>query len=192
MATFERSTSTNWSDPTSSLGDFPASHPVMQESDEAGMMNDGCGLSSPEPFASYDPDTCSWRTSQVSSLPSEIESASELFSELQLTRFSGTWPQAGMMRSGRVSLQRRLAPRISETASGLWPTPTQADGIRLRLSSQHILNAIASHHRRKKKLGTYLARRTAVEYGASPTPELSEFLMGFPIGWTDLEDSATP
>lgn len=74
----------------------------------------------------------------------------------------------------------------------MWPTPNHSDGMRLRLSSENILNAAKSHAKRQKKFGAYLAVKAALDYGASPTPELSEYLMGFPIGWTDLEDVAMP
>ena len=45
------------------------------------------GLSFGESFASYDPATSSWKTSQHSFIE-------------ELTRFSGTWPRSGFMQSG--------------------------------------------------------------------------------------------
>jgi hypothetical protein len=68
-------------------------------------------------FASYDPATCSWRTSQPS-----------LFGDS--TPFSGSWPKAGSMRSGVACERPTLARHIAEIAGGAspgtesnWPTP---------------------------------------------------------------------
>jgi hypothetical protein len=73
------------------------------------------GRSSPTPFATYDPDTSSWRTSQATFLSG-------------LTEFSGIWPSSFSMRKGSC-FQRRmsvLAIDVSESSSSL-PTPTGSD-----------------------------------------------------------------
>ena len=72
-----------------------------------------------ESFASYDPGTSSWRTSQRSLL-----GGSETFSE--------AWPRAGTMRSGIASRRSPLAPLTDVIASSSWgtaslPTPQVAD-----------------------------------------------------------------
>ncbi len=74
----------------------------------------GCGRSSSVSFASYDPSSRSWRTSQHS-----------LFGGL--TEFSETWPRAGMTRSGNAFQLRPLVRHISETGCGLLPTPCRED-----------------------------------------------------------------
>jgi predicted DNA-binding protein YlxM (UPF0122 family) len=71
----------------------------------------GCGESSPGSFASYDPTTCSWRTSQLS-----------VFGGLD--EFSATWPRSGMTRSGTAFLLSPSAPLTCATASSSLPTPT--------------------------------------------------------------------
>jgi hypothetical protein len=63
-----------------------------------------------ESFASYDPATCSWRTSQLCLLEDWAE-------------FSETWPRAGMTRSGTAFQLRPLAPLTDVTESGCLPTP---------------------------------------------------------------------
>jgi hypothetical protein len=68
------------------------------------------GTSSPDSFATFDPATSSWRTSQLSLLEDS-------------TSFSGTWPRAGMTRSGIASRLVPLAPLTGGTASGSLPTP---------------------------------------------------------------------
>jgi hypothetical protein len=56
----------------------------------------------------------SWRTSQLSLLE-------------EWSVFSGTWPRAGMTRSGTAYPLRPLAPLTAATGSGLWPTPSKSD-----------------------------------------------------------------
>lgn len=84
----------------------------------------GCSLSFETSFATYDPATSSWRTSQQS-----------LFEDS--TPFSGRWPSSGSMRSGAVFERPTLARHISATAGGAspgtpsaWPTAQAADGER--------------------------------------------------------------
>jgi hypothetical protein len=72
------------------------------------------GPSSPDSFASFDPATSSWRTSQLSLLGDSIES-------------SVTWPRAGMTRNGIAYPLVPLAPLTRGIASGSWPTPKASD-----------------------------------------------------------------
>lgn len=65
-------------------------------------------------FADYDPAMRSWRMFQGS-----------LFAEWEM--YSGTWPRAGMTRSGIAYLRQPSAPITKETASGSWPTPQARD-----------------------------------------------------------------
>lgn len=92
-------------------GDSPVRtyRPPEREQDLAEAEAD-CGPSLPESLARYNPATYSWRTRQYSLL-----GGLELFSE--------TWPRWGMMRGGELSVPAMLAPRTSESGSGLWPTP---------------------------------------------------------------------
>lgn len=62
-------------------------------------------------FAKWDREKSSWRTPQCSLLGDSDE-------------FSETWPRWGSMRNGVSYLRPIPALRISESASGLWPTPT--------------------------------------------------------------------
>jgi hypothetical protein len=75
------------------------------------------GASTSDSFASYDPVTSSWRTSQLSLL--------EEWSE-----YSETWPRSGMTRNGTAYRLKPLAPLTGGTGSGLLPTPTAADSDR--------------------------------------------------------------
>jgi hypothetical protein len=72
------------------------------------------GASTHDSFASFDPDTSSWRTSQ-------------LCLDGDLDEFSETWPRAGMTRNGTAYRLQPLAPLTGETGSGLWRTPRAAE-----------------------------------------------------------------
>lgn len=71
-----------------------------------------CGEKWRGSLAKYDPASCSWRTAQLSLLEDS-------------TACSVTWPRWGLMRNGECWERPTSAPRISESASGLWPTPTR-------------------------------------------------------------------
>jgi hypothetical protein len=86
-------------------------------------------------------------------------------------------PSARDWKSGATSdetFQRNSRP-LNEVVARMYPIP-RADGRD---------NAGGSNSRRTAKAnGTY--------FGRTLNPQFVEWLMGFPIGWTDLEDSATP
>ena len=70
-----------------------------------------CGEKWHASFTKYDPNLSLWKTHQCSLLG-------------DLEPFLETWPQWGLMRGGECWEQQTLAQTTSETASGLWPTPT--------------------------------------------------------------------
>jgi hypothetical protein len=146
---------------TSSVEDSPAkisaSPGRAQDSTERARV---FGASTPVSLASFDRDTCSWRTSQLSLLEEWDE-------------FSGTWPRSGMTRSGTAFQLAPLAPLTGGTGSGLWPTPSVCGNY--------------NHKGASVTSGDGLA--TVV--GGSLNPAWVEWLMGYPLGWTDLGGSAT-
>lgn len=78
------------------------------------MPDPGCGASTPTPFAYFDRDTCSWKTSQASLFEDLIES-------------SPTLPSSGSMRSGAVFRRRPLVHHTGVTDCSsvqLLKTPT--------------------------------------------------------------------
>lgn len=115
------------------------------------------GLSSPASFANFDPNTSSWKTSRRSLRGELIE-------------FSGTWPQAGMMRNGTAYRLRPSAPLIYELASGFLPTPVASESKR---------GATTPYSQGGYSLSFAL--------GGRPNPRFVEWMMGFPDQWTDLE-----
>src|SRR6266496_1290631 len=74
------------------------------------------GKSSIESFASYDTGTHLWKTSQL------------CFTE-ELEEFSETWPQSGMMRSGKCYELVTSDCPTDESDCLLLPTPTKGDVI---------------------------------------------------------------
>ncbi len=65
-------------------------------------------------FASFDLATLSWKTPQTC-----------LFGGW--SAFSGTWPRAGMTRSGSACPRSPLVPLTAATEFSLWPTPNAGD-----------------------------------------------------------------
>lgn len=184
------------------------------------------GANTPESFASYDPATCSWKTSQHSFLE-------------ELTRFSETWPRSGTMRNGSVYQRRPLVRLTDVTGSLLWPTPVAHDdgktpeahmamkermpgGPRQTITSLNVMvkaieqgkyphlwptptvpnggrspkggmsltGMTPDGKKRQVDLAHFVRQSDGVSGQLNPT--WVEWLMGFPLGWTDLKDSETP
>jgi hypothetical protein len=164
------------------------------------------GQSTPVSLASYDPDTSLWRTSQLSLLGG-------------LEQFSETWPRSGMTRSGTAFQLQPLAPLTRGTASGLLPTPSatsygsnQGGGAGRIGPVRHSLQSMARHNlwptpratdgdkgtRTQEGAKREMARgrnfdpgMVAAMDGGALNPTWVEWLMGFPLGWTDLGASET-
>ena len=154
----------------SSRGDSPARTSATQESGKASRGNGrDSGQSLPASFASYDPDTSSWRTSQLC-----------LFGGWEL--FSETWPRAGMMLSGRCYQRAPLAHHIHDQGCSFWPTPQAQDAKHAAPTDWEL-----SQQETGKQLHLHTALYQILGERGAVHPQLSEWLMGFPIGWTDLE-----
>ncbi len=111
MKTSEKSTGEASTALTSSVVGSPVSpSPSLAKTVES-MTNATCGPRPSVQFASWDPATSSWRTSQGSLLTGTLEPYSE------------TWPKAGTMRSGTLLRLRKSERRTAANASSSWPTP---------------------------------------------------------------------
>lgn len=105
-----------------------------------------------------------------------------LTSSSQLSRNWGT------MRSGVCSVQPRLAPPIDESAFGLWPTPTVKGNYNKRGLSSRSGNGLSTEVR----LCELRLRGLGSETRLPPlNPDWVDWLMGWPIGWTDCGAMAT-
>lgn len=128
------------------------------------------GASSRVLLAKYDRDTRSWKTLQCS-LFGDSEGCLE------------TFPKSGIMRGGVLWELTMWAHPTGASESGFWriPTPLASDG------SEQQANSKVRHLRRAK----FGVRVRSVpywilkNYNMRFTPTMSEWLMGYPISWTD-------
>jgi hypothetical protein len=192
---------------TSYLGDFPARTlvqpdevPVLKESDPE------CGVIWRESLAKYDQDSSTWKTPQCSLLEDS-------------TVFLGTWPRWGLMRDGVSYQQQTLVRHTKGTGSGSWPTPNAWDGKRGPRSEEHLItkkgqitlvtavkrwptpqasdnrdrgNMSNSAIQRRIAMGKQIMLSQSVDPNSGQlNPTWVEWLMGWPLGWTDLKPLAT-
>lgn len=245
-------------DPMFSAEDTPANHSAKPAKGKAKKTRDTSSPGSPKPFASYDPDTQSWKTYPDTSL-------------LDSEPYKASWPRSGMTVDGTAYQLPPSAPRTSATefslslhrgpnSIGLWPTattqdhatrysqggmplgmaarlwptpratetsqlhgkfpnPTLLDVARLFPTPTATANINAPNERKKwpwlfpTPVATGVGGSGAMENlkkrkaegqitdeeykgmiagnGGRLNPTWVEWLMGFPTGWTDLEDSET-
>ena len=169
METSNSSTGAQLSLWTSSVADTHANPLAPQENDEAQTTLDTCGRGCETPLAHYDPDTRSWKTSGDISLWGEQPSLESL-------------PKSGMTRNGVLYQQPDWVRPINEAGSSLWPTPRAVQGE----ARNHTVYARSMD--KPQNLENRLAQADPALIGGKLNPTWVEWLMGFPIGWTDLED----
>ena len=163
----------------------------------------GCGEKWRASFTKYNPNSRSWKTHQCS-----------LLGDLEL--FLETWPQWGLMRNGECWEQQTLAQTTSATESGsllptpdtvnkdnkkvlfnknapsqsgrslatyarTWPTPRSCSAMAATLTDQG---------QRFPNLETVMAHTDQATIGGKLNPTWVEWLMGWPLGWTDLKPLA--
>jgi hypothetical protein len=123
----------------------------------------------------FDPSTSTWKTAQFSLLG---DSGS----------FSGTWPRWGLMRDGDAFPLPIPARRNFESASGLWPTPLSLAAklwptpTTMKATGGPALCKWGGAGARKKMASMV----TPAEMNGPLNPPWVEWLMGWPIGWSDL------
>ena len=193
----------------SSPEDFRAKTSAPQEKARESKVNaQDSGASSRELSVRYDPATSSWKTHQC------------LWEEV-LPESSVILPKWGMMRSGVLSEHITSAHLISETESGSsenWPTPCATDhkgsGVngQLRDRLDYAIerggtksntyptpktngfcggSGAAAKVRENEDLTDEEKRSMLAGNGGQLNPDWVEWLMGWPIGWTDLKPLAT-
>jgi len=142
---------------TCSPAGTPANPSAMPDGEPENTTTDTCGPKSIESFATYDPATSSWRTSQGT-----FPWGSDEFLE--------TWPRAGMTRNGIAFQQQPLAPLTGATGFSLWPTPRANEALAARITS-------SADPERHPNLETVILRREP-----TATPQLGN---GHPAPRTD-------
>ena len=151
------------------LADFHAkTSPQPEKAQELTESGQECGEKCHASFTKYDPDLCSWKTHQCSLLGG-------------LEPFLETWPRWGLMRGGECWEQRTLVHRINATEFGFWPTPNTCDATRGSPESPD----------QKLARGANTGWSLIDVLGYIPHPEFAEWLMGWPLGWTDLKPLET-
>lgn len=158
---------------TSYLAAFPVRTSVSPAPVMALTASDpGSGRNLPGLLARYDRGSHSLKTAQCS-----------LFEDS--TASFATLPRSGSMRNGAVCLRPKLAPITSAIVSGFWPTPTTRDDNQVRG-----ISAAASAPKRGTTLGGAVRVDQSGRRGQL-NPDWTEWLMGWPIGWTALERLGT-
>jgi len=145
-----------------------------------------CGGTWPASLARYDRDSRSWKTAQFSLL-----GGSASYSEI--------WPQWGTMRNGACWALSKPEHHTDDNESGFLPTPTAAANM-LSPSMQKWpahLRMWPTPTAHNAKEGGYPAEHNrntptlAAQAGGALNPTWVEWLMGWPLGWTDCAVSAT-
>ena len=173
------------------LGDFHAKTSAQQEkAQELTESGQECGKKWQGSFAKYDPNMSMWKTPQCSFIEDSVW-------------FLDSWPRWGLMRHGECWEHQTLELNITEREFGLLPdgvnffhTPTTGTdgGSNSRKALKKRKEAIwptpttpsgggnaggSGAHKNAIKNGTYIP--------SSINPNLYEWLMGWPQGWTDLK-----
>lgn len=196
------------SDATSSLEGFLASHTVSPGSEQARQMTARSGRKCAELLRNPDPAGCLVKMF----LESSIWNSTECFL---------TWKASATPRGRWCFQLAPWMPNTDETECGLWPTPRAANpGSRPNGKSGKVLEeevkiSVGLRQRGEKMYPTprasdykgsgpvgsksqahmserkYLCAVVATPQSGQLNPAWVEWLMGYPIGHTDLKDSET-
>lgn len=186
------------------LAGFPARTSALQAKAPALTESAAeCGPTWRGSLARFDPATLSWRTAQQSLLADSDEC-------------SVIWPRSGMTAAGQCWELMKLAPPTIETGSGLWvptacatdakpitggnggrvtPAKAREGGTLIEALTARTFATPTARDWRSGKASQAThdknSRPLSEQIGGSLNPTWVEWLMGWPLGWTDLEPSAT-
>jgi hypothetical protein len=177
---------------TSYLAVFHARTSPQQEKEPGLTASEaGCGHTWRGWLAKLDPDSCLWKTAQCSLLEEEPES-------LQIL------PRSGMTRGGLLWERPMSERRTNATEFGSWPTPTVCGNYNRKglspTSGDGLATAVmkwptpTAHNAKEGGFQSEHQRNTptlAAQAGGSLNPMWVEWLMGWPLGWTDLKPLET-
>ena len=181
----------------------PSRQPAI---DEAQTIHDTCGLGLEMPLAHYDLPTQSWRMSEDISLWGDYKLLENLpksgmtlngvlYQQLAWERpidaiASSLWPTPTTQEIEHPNAiwndkMRRVAPNGSTHSMNLadavqkWNTPQAHD-------AKHLYSKPKPSG--QQMLSNQIYKNDPTTAGGKLNPMWVEWLMGFPIGWTDLED----
>lgn len=156
--------------------DFPAKTCQQQESRQALTANAlDSGPSLPVCLGKLDPDTPSLKTSQTCLTET---------GEIGLSEYSGTFGRSGMTRNGTLYQLPTLALLTGGTGSGYWRTPAASNGNQGPKSKEFYETCLRTG---QSTITLVDQVRHRTEGGGQLNPPFVEWLMGFPIGHTDLK-----
>ena len=165
-----------------SAGASPAKTLAQQENEQASPEADrDCGQNTRASFASYDPDSSSWRTSQRCVFGGWGEGS------------GSSWPRAGMMQSGTAYPLPPSVPLTAVTGSFWLPTPTARQYGTNKALGKNAKSRPSLDQMAKKNLWPDSDQMKFPESRVGLLcPEFVETIMGFPIGWTECDVLETP
>jgi hypothetical protein len=176
----------------------------------------GCGEKWRASFTKYNPDLRSWKTHQCSLL-GDLEPFLETWPQWGLMRDGECWEQQTLAQTTRGT-ESGLLPtptmqglnggsnsRKSAIAKGTWPTPTVCGNYNRKGASATSGDGLATAVLKcatptardwrsgKASQATHdkNSRPLSEQIGGSLNPTWVEWLMGWPLGWTDLKPLAT-
>jgi hypothetical protein len=156
------------------LAAFPARiFPQPEKVPGSSASDPVCGSTWRELWVKWNPDTSSWKTHQC------------LWEE-DLSESSVILPRWGMMRDGALWERTMPVLRTKGKESGWWPTPTKTVGPKRDLEA--IAEAQARFKAGLSKFNPGVTLEAAI--GGYPNPPWTEWLMGWPMSWTDTKGSA--
>ena len=208
MATLKKLTGQELNAPTLFAADILANPSPRQAKEKARTTPVTYGLGLENVLAFLDPVTQSWKMYEATCLLGELRSLEKLpISGIalsgvlyqrpaweQITDASGSlcWPTPTTQEVEHPDAQwtetnRRISKNGANTTHGMgladavqkWPTPQAHD-------AKHLTSKPKPTG--QKMLSTHIYERDASTSGGKLNPTFVEWLMGFPLGWTDLED----
>lgn len=160
------------------LRDFRASRSRSQANGQEPTTSAICGPTRSALLAKYDLDSHSWKTSQGFLALDTLEPSSVIF------------PKSGTMQGGQCWELVMSAHRTDGGDFGYWPTPNATDWKRTPMTDKYankplkdgLPDTLPQLCARECKCGTQMHRHE---------PRFAEFVMGWPIGLTDLKPLGT-
>jgi len=180
----------------SSQEDFPVrTLAIAEKAKESKVKNQVSGRKWLESFTKFDPHSHSWKTHQLS-----------LFGDWE--QFLETWPRWGWMQDGECLALKMPELLTNEKESGsllTWPTPTASEISKIPAQANYGQVGLNNHPRirgypKRPKMeksrkdidgGTKIQQKKESSTQEQLNPSWVEWLMGWPIGWTELKPLET-
>lgn len=203
------------------LAGFHAKTSASLERAQASAANDpGCGPTWRGSLARFDPSSCSWKTVQLSLL-GDLELSSVIWPRSGMTANGQCWelpmlePRTSATDSGLwpTPVASDTSSRTKPYAQGgtplslavKWPTPTvcgnhnrkgasptSGDGLATAVARYPTPSTIGINGGSHSRAAALKRGQSSAELnGGSLNPTWVEWLMGWPLGWTDLKPLAT-